>query len=87
MEVNTRTKVYLRDLKVNWNKKYSNYSNLRIESLENSLKQKNNELVEEKQKFLQLKNDFKYNLKLLEERDAELEKFEQSIIGNLSLLI
>ena len=87
MEINTRTKVFLKDLKVNWNKHFLNYSNFRIESLENSLKQKNNELVEEKKKFLQLKNDFKYNLKLLEERDAELEKFEQSIIGNLSLLI
>ena len=74
-------------IKLNLNKYFLNNSNCRIESLENSLKQKNNELIEEKQKFLQLKTDFKYNLKLLEERDAELEKFEQSIIGNLSLLI
>jgi hypothetical protein len=53
----------------------------RIEALECSLRQKTNELVEEKQKFRQLKEDFKYNLKLLEERDKELDKFEQSLVG------
>lgn len=47
--------------------------------LEKSLSQKTSELKEEKSKFEQLKQDFKYNLKLLEERDSELEKFEQSI--------
>ena len=53
----------------------------RIEVLEKTLKQKSHDLQEEKSKFSQLKEDFKYNLKLLEERDAELEKFEQTLIG------
>lgn len=28
-----------------------------------------------------MKDDFKYNLKLLEDRDAELDKYEQSLIS------
>lgn len=47
--------------------------------LEKSLAQKTSELNEEKSKFEQIKQDFKYNLKLLEERDSELEKFEQTM--------
>lgn len=54
----------------------------RIISLETLLKQKTQDLTEEKTKLNQLKEDFKYNLKLLEERDSELEKFEQSLTGN-----
>lgn len=49
--------------------------------LETLLKQKNQDLSEEKAKLNQLKEDFKYNLKLLEERDNELEKYEQTLIG------
>ncbi|CAF0791557.1 unnamed protein product [Brachionus calyciflorus] len=51
----------------------------RIDVLEKTLNQKTNELKEEKTKFNQLKEDFKFNLKLLEERDSELEKFEQTL--------
>jgi len=54
----------------------------RIINLETLLKQKTQDLTEEKTKLNQLKEDFKYNLKLLEERDSELEKFEQSLTGN-----
>lgn len=36
-------------------------------------------MIEEKAKLNQLKEDFKYNLKLLEERDSELEKYEQTL--------
>jgi hypothetical protein len=49
--------------------------------LENTLKQRSNELAQEKEKIKCLKDDFKYNLKLLEERDSELENLEQSLIG------
>ena len=55
--------------------------NFRIETLENTLKQRSNELAQEKEKIKCLKDDFKYNLKLLEERDSELENLEQSLIG------
>ena len=57
---------------------------IRIETLENALKQKCNELNQEKIKTKNLREDFKYNLKLLEERDAELEGFEQTVIGGLN---
>lgn len=49
--------------------------------MENTLKQRSNELLQEKEKIKNLKDDFKYNLKLLEERDLELETLEQSLIG------
>jgi hypothetical protein len=39
--------------------------------------------MQEKKKFSQLKEDFKYNLKLLEERDKELEKYEQNTLSKL----
>jgi hypothetical protein len=48
----------------------------RINVLETTLKQKTAESTEEKEKFHQLKEDFKYNLKLLEQRDKDLEHYE-----------
>ncbi len=51
----------------------------RIEFLEKSLKEKCLEFTEEKSKNSRLKEDFKYNLKLLEERDADLDKYEKTI--------
>jgi hypothetical protein len=39
------------------------------------------DLAEEKTKFQKLKEDFKYNLRLLAERDAELEQYDTSAIG------
>uniref|UniRef100_A0A0B7B4I3 Coiled-coil domain-containing protein 57 n=1 Tax=Arion vulgaris TaxID=1028688 RepID=A0A0B7B4I3_9EUPU len=50
----------------------------RIEALEKGCKEKDNQLMSEKTKFNELKEHFKYNLKLLEERDKELEKYDVS---------
>ena len=50
----------------------------RIEALECSLRQRTNELVEEKQKFRQLKEDFKYNLKF---NVANLQHNELILLG------
>ncbi|XP_059165716.1 coiled-coil domain-containing protein 57-like [Physella acuta] len=50
----------------------------RIEALENNCHLKDKELEEEKKKFNELKEHFKYNLKLLEDRDRELEKYDVS---------
>lgn len=58
----------------------------RIHVLEKSLNQKCKELNEEKEKLNHLKEDFKYNLKLLEERDSDLEKYEQSLSSSFFLL-
>lgn len=79
MAWNSRKKVFA------WFKKLFKFEHLiilklnRIISLESLLKQKSHDLTEEKAKLNQLKEDFKYNLKLLEERDSELEKYEQTL--------
>ena len=50
----------------------------RIQTLDGLLADKERELADAKQRVGKLKEDFTYNLKLLEERDAELERYEQS---------
>ncbi|GFN86852.1 coiled-coil domain-containing protein 57-like [Plakobranchus ocellatus] len=50
----------------------------RIKALEEEKSEKEKELFEEKAKFHELKEHFKYNLKLLEDRDRELEKYDIS---------
>lgn len=56
-------------------------SKYRIETLEEALNGKEKELQEEKAKFSKLKEDFKYNLKVLEERDQELERYDITFSG------
>lgn len=41
--------------------------------------------MSEREKFQELKEHFKYNLKLLEERDQELEKYDISYSGERKL--
>ncbi|KAK3744535.1 hypothetical protein RRG08_056672 [Elysia crispata] len=50
----------------------------RIDSLETTMVEKDKALFDEKAKFHELKEHFKYNLKLLEDRDRELEKYDIS---------
>ncbi|XP_052770763.1 coiled-coil domain-containing protein 57-like isoform X1 [Mya arenaria] len=50
----------------------------RIETLEQACQEKDRQLTEERGKFLKLKEDFKYNLRLLEERDTELDRYDAS---------
>ncbi|XP_021344290.1 coiled-coil domain-containing protein 57-like, partial [Mizuhopecten yessoensis] len=47
-----------------------------MQTLEAAYKDKDRQLQEEKAKFTKLKEDFKYNLKVLEERDKELETYD-----------
>jgi len=49
---------------------------LRNKSLQSSLKEKERQLNNEKVRFRKLKEDFEYNLKLLEERDQELQRYD-----------
>ena len=49
---------------------------LQNKSLQNSLKEKERQLNNERVRFRKLKEDFEYNLKLLEERDQELQKYD-----------
>lgn len=49
---------------------------LQNKSLQNALKEKERQLNNERVRFRKLKEDFEYNLKLLEERDQELQKYD-----------
>ena len=50
----------------------------RIQTLEGLLSDKDREVTEQKSRVTKLKEDFQYNLRLLEERDAELERYDSS---------
>ena len=49
---------------------------LQNKSLQNALKEKERQLNNERSRFRKLKEDFEYNLKLLEERDQELQRYD-----------
>nr|KAG5704183.1 hypothetical protein BaRGS_009713 [Batillaria attramentaria] len=66
----------LRELAERKEKEWKDVSEKRVQSLEAALAQKDKELARQSEKFLKLKDDFKYNLKLLEERDQELERYD-----------
>ena len=57
------------------------FFHFRLQSLESSLEQKEKELSDQKVKFNKLKEDFKYNLKLLNERHAELDNYDKLVLG------
>ncbi|XP_062605506.1 coiled-coil domain-containing protein 57-like [Saccostrea cucullata] len=57
-------------------REWKEVTELRIQTLEEALNGKEKELQEERAKFSKLKEDFKYNLKVLEERDQELERYD-----------
>lgn len=61
---------------------FGHFCQFRANSLEVALQQTQKELSEERVKFQKLKEDFKYNLRLLADRDAELEKYDSSSTGN-----
>uniref|UniRef100_A0A8C2AGX6 Coiled-coil domain containing 57 n=1 Tax=Cyprinus carpio TaxID=7962 RepID=A0A8C2AGX6_CYPCA len=49
---------------------------LRIQQLETALNDATSELSTQRERFLRLRDDFKYNLRVLEERDKELERYD-----------
>ncbi|KAI5103408.1 coiled-coil domain-containing protein 57 isoform X1, partial [Silurus meridionalis] len=49
---------------------------LRIQQLETALSEATSELSKQRERFLQLRDDFQYNLRVLEERDQELERYD-----------
>ncbi|CAM9322289.1 unnamed protein product [Chrysoparadoxa australica] len=53
----------------------------RVQALEKALASKEEQLVEGREKFNKLRDDFKYNLQLFEDRDAELARFEATLEG------
>lgn len=48
----------------------------RIQRLETALRDTTGQLKEQREKFDRLKEDFKYNLQVLEERDHELDRYD-----------
>jgi hypothetical protein len=58
----------------------------RINSLEHACQEKDKQLTEEREKFHKLKEDFKYNLKLLEQRDQELDRYDATFSGMIILI-
>ncbi|XP_041363903.1 coiled-coil domain-containing protein 57-like [Gigantopelta aegis] len=57
-------------------REWKEITHLRITALEAVCEEKEKLLAEERSRFTQLKEDFKYNLKLLNERDQELEQYD-----------
>ena len=56
--------------------------NSRTREIEEKLRGKETELAQCKQQFQQLTTDFRYNLKLLEDRDTELERLDASVASH-----
>lgn len=59
-------------------KEWKQVTEQRITSLEKLCQEKEQLFTEEREKFQKLKEDFKYNLKLLEQRDQELDRYDVS---------
>lgn len=53
----------------------------RLQALEDKLVEKDKLLLQNAEKFHKLKEDFKFNLMLLEERDQELERYDIATTG------
>eukprot|EP00002_Diphylleia_rotans_P036353 TRINITY_DN7999_c0_g1_i2.p1 TRINITY_DN7999_c0_g1~~TRINITY_DN7999_c0_g1_i2.p1 ORF type:complete len:902 (-),score=198.94 TRINITY_DN7999_c0_g1_i2:218-2923(-) len=68
----------LRQLMAKKEKELQQINELRFRALEDEIKAKENQLVNEKAKFSRLRQDFDYNLRLLEERDDELAKYDKT---------
>jgi hypothetical protein len=58
----------------------------RIVALETTIESKDQQLGEINQKYARLSEDFKYNLKLIDDRDKELATFDQRFRGDVRCL-
>lgn len=65
----------LQELAAQKEQEWKEVQRLQTQALESALLEKEKLLNEERKQFVKLKDDFKYNLKLLMERDQELERF------------
>jgi len=57
-----------------------------MKTLETALMSCQKELKDEKAKLDELKEHFKYNLKLINDRDAELQRYDALFLGNMQPL-
>ncbi|KAM4623899.1 coiled-coil domain-containing protein 57 isoform 3-T4 [Polymixia lowei] len=60
----------------NMERELKELQSLRVQQLESSLKEATEQLSSLRQRFQQLKEDFRFNLVVLEERDRELERYD-----------
>ncbi|XP_022084931.1 coiled-coil domain-containing protein 57-like [Acanthaster planci] len=66
----------LRDLAVQKEREWREVQELRVQALEEAVREKDQKLADSQARFQMLKDDFKYNLRLLAERDQELEHYD-----------
>lgn len=57
-------------------KEWKELQALRVQQLETALSEVTSELSTQRERFLRLRDDFQYNLHVLEERDRELERYD-----------
>ncbi|XP_058263006.1 coiled-coil domain-containing protein 57 isoform X2 [Hemibagrus wyckioides] len=57
-------------------KEWKELQALRVQQLETALSEVTSELSTQRERFLRLRDDFQYNLRVLEERDRELERYD-----------
>ena len=69
---------HLRGLILQKEKELHDINEYRIHTLENLVGDKEKDISEHKARLQKMKDDFCFNLKLLEERDAELERYDAS---------
>lgn len=62
---------------------FSYFCRFSIVVLEKSLENKDQQLAELNQKYARLADDFKYNMKLIGDRDKELATFDQRFKGSM----
>lgn len=62
-------------------KEWRDVNDRRIESLEQSVKNSQQTIEQQNGLFKQLQEDFHFNLRLLEERDMELERYDQVVVS------
>ncbi|XP_063445953.1 coiled-coil domain-containing protein 57-like [Mytilus trossulus] len=80
MADNTERKSNWKELAAQKEREWKEVTELRMETLEAAYVEKDKQLNEEKSKLQKLKEDFKYNLKLLEERDQELDRYDKIFV-------
>ena len=57
------------------------FVSFRLAALERTIESKDQQLTEINQKYQRLSEDFKYNLKLIDDRDKELATFDHRLKG------
>lgn len=73
--------VDIRNLIMTKERELQDMNEYRIRALESAIKDKEAALGEERGKIVKLKEDFSYNLKLIEDRDEELQRYDATFEG------